>query len=80
MKEGLTLVTLKTYAVMGGLQSLSLKTAISGESGRTPSHLWRASEDVTDMAGYQDQNKWKDRARSGTEELENGLKEEQSTL
>ena len=67
-------MTLKTYAVMGGLQSLSLKSALSGESSLTRSYLRRASEDVTDTAGYKDQNKWKDRARLGTAELENGLK------
>lgn len=47
-------MTLKTCAVMEGLQSLSLKSALSGDSGLTQSYLRRASEDVTDMAGYKD--------------------------
>lgn len=67
-------MALKTYTDMGGLQSLSLKSATSSESGLTRSYLRRASEDISDMAAYKDQNKWEDRARLGTAELENGLK------
>lgn len=39
---------------MGGLQSLSLKSAISGEGGLTQSYSWRASENVTDTPEYKD--------------------------